>query len=89
MPWVTIDKSQTEHISSGLSPRADIGAGIPIRSRWAITGREQMQQTMCANAPLFDHLVGAGEQGRRDFKAERLGGLEVDHQLVLRGSLHW
>jgi hypothetical protein len=26
-----------------------------------ITGREQMQQTMYANAPLFDHLIGANE----------------------------
>src|SRR5215467_7504220 len=50
----------------------------------AITGREQMQQ----GSRLFDDLVGAGEQRRRNFKAEPFGGLEVDHKLILGRRLH-
>src|SRR5215510_1328276 len=39
-------------------------------------------------AHSFDDLVGAGEQHWRHVEAERLGGFEVDHQLVLRWRLH-
>src|SRR6266576_1026111 len=38
---------------------------------------------------LFDHLVGCGEQFVWDGDSERLGGLEVDHQLEFGGFLNW
>ena len=38
--------------------------------------------------PLFDHLVGAGEQRRRNSKAERFGSLEVEHRFILGRRLH-
>ena len=43
-----------------------------------------LQQT----PPLFNDLVGGGEQIGRDRNAERLGGLEIDHHFVLGQRLH-
>src|SRR5215831_16760347 len=37
---------------------------------------------------LFDHLIGAGEYRRRNYEAKRLGGLEIDYQLILGRRLH-
>ena len=37
---------------------------------------------------LLDHLVGAGKERQRHGDAERLCGLEVDHQLGLRRLLN-
>jgi hypothetical protein len=37
---------------------------------------------------LLDHLVGEQQYGLDDGQPERLGGLEVDHQLELGGGLN-
>jgi hypothetical protein len=49
---------------------------------------EQMRNIPCAEAELFDHLVGAGEHDGRKFDPERLGCLEIEHQPQLGGSLY-
>src|SRR5262245_42922337 len=71
---------------------------LPLRAvveRTSVHGRKVPKPAVsrCSNdtqlATLFDHLVGAGEQAIGHREAERLRGLEVDHQLVLSRCLHW
>src|SRR5439155_1185218 len=44
--------------------------------------------TVAVGSSSCDHLVGAAREGQRHGNAERLGGLEVEDQLDLRGLLH-
>src|SRR5205807_9363000 len=55
-------------------------------SGMSVSGQKQthaLQQTTL----LFDHLIGAREERSRHVDAERLGGLEVDHEPEVGGLL--
>ena len=58
-------------------------ATLPCRTS-ARRRHTHCNETVC----LFDHLVGAGEQRRRNSKAERFGSLEVEHRFILGRRLH-
>src|SRR5215475_12825839 len=58
---------------------------LPIRAcpcaSPAVPIRTPTCRRCCARAASFDDLVGAGEQRRRDFEAERPGRREIDDKL--------
>jgi hypothetical protein len=57
---------------SALPPKADIA-----ESGWDVRFVPEADICSAAKQPLFDHLVSKREQERRNFQAQRLGGLEV------------
>src|SRR4030095_10317143 len=64
---------------------------LQVSGRMSSTSRSAQQGTVMpsrsARACLLDHLIRLEKKRRGDGQAERLGGLEVDDQLELRGLL--
>ena len=58
--------------------------------RYSLLGPDfhRLDRTSLRLAHSFNDLVGTGEHGRRHVEAERLGGLEVDHNFVFGWSLY-
>jgi hypothetical protein len=80
--WVkTRMPPEGSHVGSGqLRTRYPTRSILPCDT----SGCEQSQQ----GSPLFDHLVGARKHSGRQIKAKRLGGFQVEHQLVFHRRLH-
>src|SRR6516164_3217149 len=77
------------YASSPLSPVATQHS-LPS-GRYSLLGPDfhRLDRTSLRLAHSFDHLVGESEQPVRHRQPERLGGLEVEHQLELRRLHHW
>src|SRR5436309_3947935 len=76
------------YASSPLSPVATQHS-LPS-GRYSLLGPDfhRLDRTSLRLAHSFDHLVGTGKHGRRNFEAKRLRSLEVDYQLVFGWRLH-
>src|SRR5262245_24094688 len=76
--WVKSGKARSEHIPSGLPPRADI-----VDALWHFRFVPETAVSRCSNrackSDLFDHLVGTPVERGRHVEAERSGGLTIDH----------
>src|SRR6516164_8952395 len=55
----------------------------PVKSLASTCPAPGAHSSSAANACLFDHLVGAGEQGRRHIEAERTRRRQVDDEVEL------
>jgi hypothetical protein len=72
--------------ADGRAPRKAFALACVLKQR---TIKFAAGDTFGVAAPLFDHLVGAGEQSRRHFEAERLRSLEIDGEFEADRLIDW
>src|SRR6516162_6150496 len=85
----SLAKRSAKPFSIRPSFASDLPASSPVargpRAATPPPRRREARQIRVASS--FDHLVGEREQSIRHVETERLGGLEIDHELEL-GRLH-
>ena len=77
------------YASQPLSPEATQHS-LPS-GRYPLLGPDlhRLDRTSLRLAHLLDHLVGAGEQGRRKREVKRFGSFKIDDELEARRLLDW
>lgn len=70
-------------VTNGRFPMSDFMSARPQFQTYRRLAANDGSGHLPTHAPqqtalLFDHLVGSGEQRRRDREAKGLGGLEID-----------
>jgi hypothetical protein len=76
-------RSRSFRSESAYPPKASLNADMIASTLRARIGLMQSSK----EPHSLDHLVADGEKLVRHFEAQRLGGLEIDHQLKLRRLL--
>jgi hypothetical protein len=71
-----------------LRPFLTPGGDPPPARRHEGKGVPRMERVVQREIPLLDHLIRPLQERRGDRQAERVRGLEVDHQLEVGGLLY-
>jgi hypothetical protein len=70
-----------------MNPKC-LGGSVPDTFDARSADSTGLKMRRITRAASFDHVVGAADQRQRDCKAERLRGLEIDHEVDLGRLQH-